>query len=1443
MGNQFISQPVQTNPTPTTIFAEDQTRSESSFGGNSSLGNTPSTSLFAQEKSSLSKEARKDSNWTVNMFKCHANFDMDYMVNSTWDPEMWKEWYDKYSSNDNDSLMRSIVVELLFKYTERLIRDRHFVTQKYNGTKIEIREPSRHYDELKEYYLFEKDTRTRLSSQQLADDKITPKYQKTCLYIVNADTISVATVVGREGVVVLHVCNPVSLWNRSEKTAKLGQEEAVLTQTSTALALNEMAYMMNDYTCLYAKGVAVNREGVGKGFAFLETPKRVDVISMPDLLIKKRNERNEYSITQLRRKFEMVLRTCLLHGKSILVLPAFGYKSLNNAKNSAAVIKTVLNEFAGCFKSIYFAVSERYYPKEVVCDYAEVFMSRDGVKIEDIEKNLTKINPIVLDRAKDDNVFYVRHDKEFCNYVGNCTNPDLSHATKYWHPPMCPNHNCTDTSEVHTALYMHKIPCKYGNLCKHHIELVALSIQGKSPNEELRYHDFRFKHNEPCPVWEDCKDTSAEHFKTYSHPPSCTNGLECPQINDPDHKVRFRHDVRICERGADCPFYANGDHTQQFAHPFLPFCPMSPYYCDEKSADHHEKFSHLCQYGPYCKKRNDPEHIRKYIHVGRICPAGASCNDLSEEHLGTYYHDFPGCSTLSAREKCQCVNCADTDEKHRREKRHYWGGNLITMKMLNVQNPDEGATDLMWAPVCENGYKWNQRMDAYLAGKVDTKSKNFIEIVDWFRSMRPNHMCSVEIFLSILNLGCYASLELLRRFWENPLDLLEAVMTCPYMEILREKYAKVLNNTHDTDIRKYAKKMIREKQGDVGATELANASNELRMKLSTAPVISSEKKKNNKEYRVAIESKNPGIGPFLGELDDLIETILKSVLALIKKPTGVGNKTNELTKTNYTPFTIVGPHYDNYGGGQAVMVISKEVMNHPDFYMCPQYTNSYASASYANGRPWITGKAPNGKTYADDFLLEKVSRCSIGWEEAAAKEWIARVSIANNNKDPSTVTLSDITAYYKGGSHSIEGHLPYRVPLDYTEHVILTQAAYNSIVANKLGKAVFEHWEKKYGKSFFTITGGRTQDETAIYQNAHPITKAECRTGMSFHVSDDNEKYLPIDLPDGKFYITFAARGKFFAVLATKLRYDEDGRKVVSISPSYDCIGLSAWYYTPMACMENKKVANNNFFNVSCSYNDFVQYCICVDSPSKTITVTHWGPSSAFSNAVLKVNMEQGVDRYHYISFAMKKTTKLDTVAIWDLNVSADAPDYGLTPEVFVPPKIQNVTNISSSGQAPVNVPQQQTQKQAFSGSQLPQKAPSPPLNRRKGASSGPLPFCSDPFNCPILNNRKDPDHGNHIRTFRHICIYGKDSCKEISKSRHNDMFAHLDKPLCPNGPGCQNMKDPAHRFEYHHKGLRDYLIKCRYGQDCRDKDKNDARHDIYYHDPNFDYPSTFKYV
>jgi len=87
-----------------------------------------------------------------------------------------------------------------------------------------------------------------------------------------------------------------------------------------------------------------------------------------------------------------------------------------------------------------------------------------------------------------------------------------------------------------------------------------------------------------------------------------------------------------------------------------------------------------------------------------------------------------------------------------------------------------------------------------------------------------------------------------------------------------------------------------------------------------------------------------------------------------------------------------------------------------------------------------------------------------------------------------------------------------------------------------------------------------------------------------------------------------------------------------------------------------------------------------------------------------------------------------------------------------------------------------------------------------------------------------------HCIDYKHPCPY-QQSCWSLTDQSHLKFYTHNNHlPKCPYHGTCKKLKDPAHRAQCHHTGMRDYMIRCRYGAACRDKGDNLHDHK-YYHD------------
>jgi hypothetical protein len=87
---------------------------------------------------------------------------------------------------------------------------------------------------------------------------------------------------------------------------------------------------------------------------------------------------------------------------------------------------------------------------------------------------------------------------------------------------------------------------------------------------------------------------------------------------------------------------------------------------------------------------------------------------------------------------------------------------------------------------------------------------------------------------------------------------------------------------------------------------------------------------------------------------------------------------------------------------------------------------------------------------------------------------------------------------------------------------------------------------------------------------------------------------------------------------------------------------------------------------------------------------------------------------------------------------------------------------------------------------------------------------CHDSINCL---RREDNDH---MKKYSHPCEYAE-LCRHKNKEPYLTHESYV-VDNCSKGQSCKELDNPAHRAKYRHIGMPDFLISCRYQQQCHDK-------------------------
>lgn len=630
-----------------------------------------------------------------------------------------------------------------------------------------------------------------------------PSSSGTKVHVVNIDSLDAVSSLHNANrgkkIICMIMGNTRHRCNGAWLGGAIAQEEMIFTRTNIDSSQDPSMYPIDDDEIIYTENATVMRYSIDDGFAFMEPYARfnADFVTVTAKNLSRAMDGYDSNVcTYMRDKIEAFFAHCAAKAPgSILVVGALGCgKFCNPPYCVAATYKELLTEYAGWFSDVYFAILDR--GDLLIRAFAETLT--DGIDTKGMEEaeHKYKLYPIW------EGLLPLAHGgKESCRCGGQCNEiMDPEHTKVFWHPPRCKVYEtCQDFSEMHLALHTHKILCEHFYDC-------TLYFKDKK-------HKSLYLHAPECPDRENCTDVSLEHARKFIHIPLCPNGIKCPGRNNPVHEKEFRHVARECEYGTYCKLFMDPEHIAEYSHPFLPPCPDTPFSCEHiKEEGHRNRYSHLCFAGAKCPKIRNPEHLKHYIHAAVLCSKGDKCEDMSEDHLCAYVH-----GSKRFRHPCKYTWCTDYSPEHRRKYVHYpLDPGLSRVIMINVHDPvqsdDYGnfTVGTEWHMDAEK----NARKLIAMCGKyapVNTDSKNFRDLMDWFRRMRPVHMCSVKSFLSMINLGGITSLYLIYNIWSDTEELMQTIMKHNRVRALRippdkfeisYKYAKIYTKIKRTEIKK-----------------------------------------------------------------------------------------------------------------------------------------------------------------------------------------------------------------------------------------------------------------------------------------------------------------------------------------------------------------------------------------------------------------------------------------------------------------------------------------------------------------------------------------------------------------------------------------------------------------------------------------------------------------
>ncbi|CAF1452297.1 unnamed protein product, partial [Didymodactylos carnosus] len=845
--------------------------------------------------------------------------------------------------------------------------------------------------------------------------------------------------------------------------------------------MSNTMYPIDEFGAIYTNGITIFRDTEDKGYELLSEPLyNMSAIALPAYRNPKTTNNHQQLIDKYavgtRKKIENLFAIAYKNGHDSLVLSALGCGAFHNPlEHIALIFKNVIEQYAGFFKEIIFAIIDDHNTKKLTNpegNYIPFKRILDGeiVKPSSILKNRMMIGPYKISNINDNKLAiksFKIGDIPPCPYAAKCEHIlNYKHCREFLHPSICPYGNsCTHNKSqvqtdsrnnieinnlsdyVHEQFFVHRFECKHGGKC----ELA---------NKNDQQHLDEYYHPEFCSAGGHCSTTENSHLLTYRHVPICEDGLNCNQYlkKSEQHCKSFRHCKMACDYRGNCIYFNDTNHLTKYEHPFNQPCPFTPYSCKqyikflqynehnlnqeinktmyEKLKIHYLKYSHVCSWGRNCTETKSEEHMRNTIHIPRkMCSDLDKCNKLIEDdHLNSFSH--PNIRDIRLLCDYSTNKCKDRNiEGHCIKYRHRSFEEPLGVAKSFALNRKINFTS-------NQNEITNNIKTYYKKTKIEIKS----DILNWIRSLQPVHRCTHEIFESIIVHG--------------------HVMSRSYMNHLKDpNFVADAANEHN-DIRRIVAhripselKLIKDYIFDIISKEYINLKKDKLIQLTDEEINDMDNELNSKPQAINF------LNLFKPNEIDIIRSrtidIAHASITLHKSPLGIGYKPDQDLGTHQHVFSILGPHTGQYYG-DIVIVFKHELMLHPDANFTVQAATTFNSGNTYKFRPWVKDPGIQEERWKQ-FHSSKL-HCSIeGYEYSAALELMATTGL---EKKQIQVELTDIINRWTSvdSHHIFEAHLPQLIPLNYIDYIYMPKNIFESLSPQ------IQHNTKQLFRNSLTIT-------------------------------------------------------------------------------------------------------------------------------------------------------------------------------------------------------------------------------------------------------------------------------------------------------------------------------------------------------------------------------------